>query len=252
MKIDLGIRLGMSAVALVLSAGASNADTVTYDASLASPGVYFGTGNINSGFTVDQSNNIELGLEAIQRYIGPVTPTGSTYDVLTGDTTVPGKSGANWGFVFSVNLQAAGGSATFPGNYTVDLTMTDVGNGTTSSPFNLLSIPDNSYYGPSGVCNGSACLSGNPYAFQNSEALSFPIIADLLNDPGYDVNANDTFNFTLSVSQQGTILASDSITVVAGTGAQPVPEPSSFPVLLAGLGLIGGAFYFGRKKAKTA
>jgi fibro-slime domain-containing protein len=28
----------------------------------------------------------------------------------------------------------------------------------------------------------------------------------------------------------------------------PVPEPSSLPMLLAGLGLIGGAFYFGRKK----
>ncbi len=32
----------------------------------------------------------------------------------------------------------------------------------------------------------------------------------------------------------------------------PVPEPSSLPVLLAGLGLIGGAFYFGRKKARLA
>jgi hypothetical protein len=30
-----------------------------------------------------------------------------------------------------------------------------------------------------------------------------------------------------------------------------VPEPSSLPMLLAGLGLIGGAFYFGRKKAKS-
>jgi len=31
-----------------------------------------------------------------------------------------------------------------------------------------------------------------------------------------------------------------------------VPEPSSLPMLLAGLGLIGGAFYFGRKKAMHA
>jgi hypothetical protein len=35
------------------------------------------------------------------------------------------------------------------------------------------------------------------------------------------------------------------------TTTNPVPEPSSLPVLLAGLGLIGGAFYFGRKKAKS-
>jgi hypothetical protein len=31
-----------------------------------------------------------------------------------------------------------------------------------------------------------------------------------------------------------------------------VPEPSSLPMLLAGLGLVGGAFYFGRKKVLCA
>lgn len=30
------------------------------------------------------------------------------------------------------------------------------------------------------------------------------------------------------------------------------PEPSSLPVLLASLGMIGGALYIGRKKARTA
>jgi hypothetical protein len=38
---------------------------------------------------------------------------------------------------------------------------------------------------------------------------------------------------------------------LASSGPTGVPEPSSFPLLLAGLGLIGGAFYFGRKKAKS-
>jgi PEP-CTERM motif len=31
-----------------------------------------------------------------------------------------------------------------------------------------------------------------------------------------------------------------------------VPEPSSLPMLLAGLGLIGGAFYLGRRKVKAS
>jgi len=33
---------------------------------------------------------------------------------------------------------------------------------------------------------------------------------------------------------------------------EAVPEPSSLPLLLAGLGLIGGTFFFGRKKAMAA
>jgi len=37
-----------------------------------------------------------------------------------------------------------------------------------------------------------------------------------------------------------------------GCSISAVPEPSSLPMLLMGLGLIGGAFYFGRKKAMTA
>jgi hypothetical protein len=39
---------------------------------------------------------------------------------------------------------------------------------------------------------------------------------------------------------------------VAGQESTAVPEPSSIAVLLAGLGLIGGAFYFRRKKATAA
>ena len=38
----------------------------------------------------------------------------------------------------------------------------------------------------------------------------------------------------------------------APTFTGSVPEPSSLPMLLAGLGLIGGAFYFGRRKVKAS
>lgn len=36
------------------------------------------------------------------------------------------------------------------------------------------------------------------------------------------------------------------------TSSLPMPEPSSLPILLAGVGLIGGAFYFGRKKVMAS
>lgn len=251
----MNIKILPPAVAvLILSAGAASADTITFDTSLASPGVYYGSGNSNSGFTVDQSGPVELGLEAITRYIGPVTPTGSVYDVPTGTTTVAGKNGADWGFVFSINLHAVNG---FPytnlSQVTPTLTMTDVGKGTTGS-FNLEAIPDNAMYGPFGGCGGSGLPScfgpASYYALQNSEALSFTSIAAALGDPGYNVNANDTYDFKLNVDQGNTVLASDSISVVAGSGATPVPEPLT--ISLFGTGLIGLFILRRKKKLATA
>jgi len=37
-----------------------------------------------------------------------------------------------------------------------------------------------------------------------------------------------------------------------GPATVGVPEPSSLPMILAGIGLIDGAFYFGRKKMAAA
>jgi hypothetical protein len=50
----------------------------------------------------------------------------------------------------------------------------------------------------------------------------------------------------LNQSEDGIFVTAQRITDVS------VPEPSSLPVLLAGLGLICGALYFGRKKARPA
>lgn len=238
--------LPLTAIVLGLGLSAANADTFD-NASLSSPGVYFGTGNINSGFTVVQSGNTELGLEAIQRFIGPVTPTGGTYDVATGNTTAPSETGAFWGVVFSVNL---GPDALSLANVTPFLTMTDVNNGTTGT-VNLLTITDNSLYGAGGVCSPQSSCGplSDYYAFQNSEALSFPVVAAAIGDLGYDVNANDTYDFTLNLRAGDRLLAADSIVVQAGTGT-PVPEP--FTLSLFGAGLAGAAAMRHRKKAQKA
>ena len=50
-----------------------------------------------------------------------------------------------------------------------------------------------------------------------------------------------TITYTNGCQTQGQLFVRD-----------PVPEPSSLPMLLAGLGMIGGALYFGRKKIATA
>jgi fibro-slime domain-containing protein len=60
------------------------------------------------------------------------------------------------------------------------------------------------------------------------------------------VNTLDIFFADRHVT--GSELAFNADVLTIGTRSA-VPEPSSLPMLLAGLGLIGGAFYFGRKKA---
>src|ERR1700722_10624472 len=148
---------------LALGASFPAKATVVDNTSLASPpGVYFGTGNANSNFTVDNDAGIELGLSAITRFVGPIVPTPTTsniYDVPLGPTTVPGHTGAAWGFDFSINLHPPGGSSLTLGDIGALLTLTDVVNGTTGS-FNPLGIPDNSQFGPSGVvhCPNVGCV----------------------------------------------------------------------------------------------
>lgn len=222
----------LSAAALAVVGNQADATTV-YDSPLASPpGVFFGSGNPNSNFTVTDVGNVELGQSAIIRFVGPVDPgVGSNvYNVPTGATSVPTKTGAAWGVDFSINVANGGGTANLSG-FTALWTLTDVGNGTTGS-FNPLLIPDNALFGSPAT------------AAQNSEALSFASIAAAFGDPGFDLNANDTYDFTLELFDvTGAPVAENSIVVVAGTGA-PVPEPSSIALFGAGLLALGGLGIF--------
>jgi hypothetical protein len=84
----------------------SKADVVTYDTSLAAPGYYNGTGNANSNFTVATNGNVELGLSATLRFIGPIDP-GAGSNIYTVPTGTSGGD-ALWNFGFSVNTDRYG------------------------------------------------------------------------------------------------------------------------------------------------
>jgi len=210
------------------------------------PGVYFGSGNANSNFTVDQDNGIELGLSAITRFVGPIVPTPTSsniYDVPTGASSAPGHTGAAWGFDFSIDLQPLGVGSLDLSDITAELSLTDIGNATTGG-FSPFLIPDNTGFGPSGT-NVAASNMTTDWALQNSEPLSVngtaDSVADAFSDPGFNLNANDTYLISLSVHEGDILLASDNIVVNAGTGA-PVPEPSALALFLPallGLGFIG-------------
>jgi len=87
------------------------------------------------------------------------------------------------------------------------------------------------------------------------------------NDPTVFPNDGSTVSTSPDITYVGSTYCASSSTLCSPTIADgvngffgpnfsassaSVPEPSSLPMLLAGLGLIGGAFYFGRKKMATA
>jgi hypothetical protein len=228
------------AASMGLGGIADAAPLVAFDANLASPGVYYGSGNINGGFVTADTTDIELGLRTIERYVAPIAPDGSssTYDVKTGDATAPGHTGTDWGFVFSINTALSAASSFTLANITASLCVEDVGQGTTNCG-NPLGITDN-------VLSPTSPTTG----VQNSEALQFLNTTSPTDtrffDLGFNIDADDTYIFTLSVSDlaTGALLDSVQMTDIAGAGAT-VPEPSS--IALFGAGLLGLGLILRRK-----
>lgn len=214
------LRIGLSTAAALLAVAISPASAgVVYDADLAAPGVYYGTGNTNGHFVVDTENGVEIGIRAHLYKAGNITPIGNLYQAPTG---LYNATHAFWNFDFSVNpgtLSLAGTTAL--------ITITDLGTGTVMS-FDPSLIADNAH-------------SGNGY--QNSENLQFGFLG-----PSYNAFANDTykFDFTLTGGSLQTPLAAEAF-VQIGSG---VPEPSTWAMLILGFAGIGFMAY--RRKSKPA
>jgi hypothetical protein len=230
-----------SLVAVASLGSIAHASTV-YDTSLATPGVYFGSGNsgLNFGWTVNTVDGVELGLTTIHSYVGGLHPTANNiYNVPTGNSGPSHTNRAYWNFDFSVNLQGAGLTI---GDVTPTLTVQNLGNGTQVSGNPLLGFPDTQGYGTGGVDSPFAAAD---YAFQNSENLVFGQFAPLL----FDENINDTYLITLDLSGPNGFIGSVNEIVVAGTGATPLP--ATLPLFASGAGILGVISWRKKRKAKA-
>lgn len=217
--------VAVSAAAIVMAASAAQAGSAT-NASLASPGVYFGTGNANGAFAVDTEGGIEIGLRSKISGIHPqITPTGDVYDIPIGDT---------FNFDYSFNPSVTGTEANISG-LTQSITITDLFG--LSVSFDPSAIPDNY----SLLAGPDQRLTAPVGGFQNSEKISFAFL-----DPAYNPNKADTFNLTYTVTgANGAPIA--SVENIVNTGV--VPEPAAWALMMLGFGGVGAVL---RRKARTA
>ena len=199
---------------------------VAFNANLAAPGVYFGTGNgtVPQEFTVNTENNIELALRAKISNVGPtvnpqIVPTNNLYFI---------PLGSAFNFDYSVNPNI-GGHVDLTG-VSQSLTITNLGNGAMYS------------YDPSLAIFGNATNAGAPGGYQNSEKISFNFLNAGAISPNdnlmFDPNKNDTFEIELAV---GTNSVEEFVQIGSG-----VPEPSTWAMMI--LGFFGVGFMAYRRK----
>lgn len=234
----------LAVFAAMAAIGSAAQAEVTYDTTLATPpGVFFGTGNANGGFTVDSENGVELGLSAHLAVISDVLHPVSTnvYEVPEG--AEPGKpTRASWNTNFSINV-GSGSSLT---DYIATLQVKDTTTNTVLTTWDVLGndtaaiphVTDDSLY------NGTVHtgLASGDYVAQNSENAAF--------FSGFNIGSSDDYLVTLSLytndsGSPGSLVASDSIVV-----ALPTPLPSAASMGRGMLGVIGAAGLL-RKKLRT-
>ena len=233
---------GAVLVAIIFAQNAKG--NVTFDSNLLSPnassapGWYNGTGNPNGGFTVDSEKGIELGLRAkIRKSPSVIHSSNNVYIVPTGTDPVNAPR-ASWNYEFSIDLRPLGVGTLTLADITAALQITDLTTGATNTINPLTYWPDDSGFGSTGKTTPESAAQWGAQNSENAQFADFP----LNSKEAYDINAQRSYQFILSVSKGATLLGSDTIIVDAVT-----PEPHLIGLL--GMAMAGLFLAAHRRKA---
>lgn len=236
-----------------------------FTASVASDGnvtndVFFGNGNENGDFTIDQNNGIEVGLRGKLRFDGTTNKTGSTYTFDAGAFT-PGTSQALWNVDYSVNMDFLGltGDVVATHDIVMQWDLNPDSTATTFVSFNPLilggSFGDNSTMGDGGIDGSPTDIDfGNKLVtfniIQGSQNFGF-----FFNDgttPTFDPTVAGGYDITLSVvskdenlvfGQFGELLSpferdrQSLATTSIRVSVQAIPEPATWLMMILGFAL---------------
>jgi hypothetical protein len=249
------------AALFMLPLGWVSAQALSFDQDVTT-NVIYGSGNANGGFTVDQSNGIELGLRTHQREPVPMNVYNSngdgTYSWGLGSATQ-----ALWNYDWSINTDYLATSGNKVGDFTYKLGLDfDPAYGVYGTNFftfdpihDYVGVPDHSFGDNSTAMDGGFETNdglGSDDAAEYASFLSTYNIAQqswrpIWHFPGFDTDIDGTYNIYLEAYDGANLQARTDITVIVGDGGlRGVPEPGSAAAL--GLGLVALGLAARRKR----
>lgn len=182
----------------------------------------FGSGNPDTGWTTETGEGITVALRGKNRATAETANVNGTYSFPTG--VQPATVRAIWNWEFSINSGAQ--SLADAADYYIAIDL-DPSQGIGYTTIDALSIPDNSY-GNDSTLNGQGIegLASDLASLYNISQQSHNITFGAY---GLDANQNATYDYELYAVEKGsgpggTRLVSVGITVVVGTGGDPIPD----------------------------
>lgn len=249
-------KLAFLAACTALSIASYSSAATLYDQNV-TPGVIFGSGNLNGGYTVDTANGVEIGLRGKLRHNAVGAPENTfnsdgdgSYTFYHGVAPTQSYPTAEWSFEWSVNSNVDGSSGYVLGDLTYEMTLDGPGVSpvtfdpiTGINPGNSMvlwdhSTGDNSTTDADDDIAGDAAtyatlLSTNNVA-QNSWKPHWFI-------PGFNPNLLGDYTISLTAYDGGTAVASSSIIISS------VPEPGSI-AMIGMAGALGAVVLVRRRK----